>query len=655
MTVVPGQFDDFDDYEESQETHFGAGGQPKSSLELPRDILDSLQVPATDNRFPVANAAEIVEAVKNSLNPIPGQYEDALPSVNGVTDYDDDDDEDDDSDHFDDQHEDYYFYDDQDGPAAGGSLTSTPSNVSNNKHMNLSHSVKNSVTKMEHLESTKRTLTTDRNDRATTEQCLDPRTRLILFKLISRGFLEQIDGCLSTGKEANVYYAKAGKAGVSAALETTSKVNTTEAINEFAIKIYKTSILVFKDRDKYVAGEHRWRKGYCKSNPRKMVKVWAEKEMRNYRRLYASGIPCPAPILLKSHVLIMEFLGTNGWPSPRLKDANLKEKRLREAYVQTVLIMRHMFQRCKLVHGDLSEYNLLWHNNEIYVIDVSQSVESDHPSALDFLRKDASNVNDYFSSTKGGLNVMTTRQLFEFIIAPLVSPDLNDKQTIHALEMARLDEIMAEVDQSEQQFFSSSQQERRAHSQQEAVNEAVFMSSFLPRSLNQVADYDVQKLERGDVEETYANAVASLTGNQNVVDAMTAKKASVVEDAKPSSKEVRFDPSIQAGDSSATPTVDEGRSVPTCSEEDDGEEAESDEGSSSEEESADDEEESNRYLKVPRTTEELDAEKEAKKLDRKANKKEVKEARTEKRLTKIKKKDKKRAIKKAKAGNRKNK
>lgn len=42
---------------------------------------------------------------------------------------------------------------------------------------------------------------------------------------------------------------------------------------EYAIKVYKTSILVFKDRDKYVSGEYRYRHGYCRSNPRKMVKV----------------------------------------------------------------------------------------------------------------------------------------------------------------------------------------------------------------------------------------------------------------------------------------------------------------------------------------------------------------------------------------------
>lgn len=81
-----------------------------------------------------------------------------------------------------------------------------------------------------------------------------------------------------------------------------------------AIKVYKTSILVFKDRDRYVTGEFRFRHGYSKSNPRKMVKVWAEKEMRNLKRLQTAKIPCPEAILLRSHVLLMSFIGDkNGW------------------------------------------------------------------------------------------------------------------------------------------------------------------------------------------------------------------------------------------------------------------------------------------------------------------------------------------------------
>ena len=45
----------------------------------------------------------------------------------------------------------------------------------------------------------------DKSDRATNEQVLDPRTRLILFKMLGRGFLIRVDGCVSTGKEVRIW------------------------------------------------------------------------------------------------------------------------------------------------------------------------------------------------------------------------------------------------------------------------------------------------------------------------------------------------------------------------------------------------------------------------------------------------------------------
>lgn len=349
-----------------------------------------------------------------------------------------------------------------------------------------------------------------------------------------------------------------------------------------------------------------------------MVKVWAEKELRNYRRIHQAGIPCPEPIFLKSHILLMEFLGVDGWPSPRLKDAGLSDKHMREAYVQTILILRHMYQRCKLVHGDFSEYNLLWHNSQVYVIDVSQSVETDHPAALDFLRKDASNVNDYFSKV-GKLNVMTTRQLFEFITTVLV-----DGEGQEQAEMEFLEKMMKEVESSYKDRSNQSEQEQRKYDQQIAVDEAVFMSSFLPRSLNQVADYDIKQLESGKVEESYAHAVAALTGNKDVVDAYKAYKQG------------------------------EGLVSPSPEEEKDDDDSDNDESDEEEGSESSEEEEEGRFKKIPRTQEELAAEKAELKAQRKANKKAVREAKAEQRKKKIKKKDKKRAINKAKAGNRKN-
>jgi len=548
---------------------------------------------------------------------------------------------------YDDDDDNYYYYDEHDNPVGGGGGSTKMTSVnmsSGNTKMNFSHSVSNTVSKMQSIEVKKRTLHTSRDDRATSEQCLDPRTRLMLFKMLSNGILDKIDGCLSTGKEANVYYAKAGKKAAAFKLtkgrknpadksEPIPNINTDIGdVDEFAIKIYKTSILVFKDRDKYVSGEHRWRKGYCKSNPRKMVKVWAEKELRNYRRIYCAGIPCPTPIFLKAHILLMEFLGKNGWPSPRLKDTALSERHMREAYVQTILIMRHLYQRCKLVHGDLSEYNLLWHKSQVYVIDVSQSVETDHPSALDFLRKDASNVNDYFSKT-GNLNVMTTRQLFDFTTTVIPTGDDNDNDSVSnhvkesEAEMKYLEVIMKEVETSFKELSTASEKERRKNDQQNSVDEAVFMSSFLPRSLNQVADYDIKQIEKGEVEETYAHAVAALTGNQDVVENYKNYKAG--EGLLSAVNRLQVDDQNNGFNNSSS-TEEEGKN-------------------NDDEESVDEP----RFVKVPRTQEKLDAEKAQLRASRKANKKAVREEKSEKRLTKIKKKDKRRAIKKAKAGNRK--
>ncbi len=607
MTVV-GQFDDAD-----EDTNFIAMMQSRLGV----DSLQEDEVVATNK------AVEHSKKVQMKLVEQPES-----PRAEHELIHDDYDEYDDDEDYADDEYFDEEFEFDGSGGSGGGvnmkavTLSSSKLNLdSMASSKSMSHSVSNAVNKMRHMESSKRISHTGRDDRATSEQCLDPRTRLILFRLLSTGVFEKIDGCLSTGKEANVYYAKAGKANINDGFLKEAEIEAgadCAPVPDYAVKIYKTSILVFKDRDKYVAGEHRWRKGYCKSNPRKMVKVWAEKEMRNYRRLYAANIPCPKPILLKSHVLIMEFLGEDGWPSRRLKDAQLSERRLRQAYVQTILILRHMYQRCRLVHGDFSEYNLLWHNNRVYVIDVSQSVESDHPSALDFLRKDVSNVNDFFRKN-GNLSVMTTRQLFEFVTSTVI-------ENTDESESQALDEIMEKVGRQAERLENATNDAKKEWEQKNDVDEAVFMSQFLPRSLNQVAELDIQMMEDGEVEETYANAVAALTGNKDVVDAVVKKQKKNAlnldeEDDDPSNDDNSLD-------------------------DEDYEEEE--------DEDIDDDnyDENGRYIKKAMTPAELKAAKDAKRAALKANKKAVKEANSLKRKNKIKKKDKKRAINKTK-GNKK--
>ena len=325
----------------------------------------------------------------------------------------------------------------------------------------------------------------DKSDRATIEQVMDPRTRMILFKLLNRRFIDSIDGCVSTGKEANVYHC------------------TSEQGQSLACKIFKTSILVFKDRDKYVTGEFRFRHGYGRKNPRKMVRTWAEKEMRNLTRLHNAGISCPTPILLRSHVLLMSFVGENSWPAPRLSDVEISESKARQLYFDLALDIRKIYHVCKLVHGDLSEYNLLYDNGRAVIIDVSQSVEHDHPNALGFLRKDITNVSNFFRK-KGVSNVLTVQELFDFVVRPNFDDDdstagkgvFNSEKA--ELELERLSKIAGERGD--------------VKTAEEEIDEAVFKQIFIPRRLGEVdkAQRDIDNIKSGKVTDVPYKAVTGL-------------------------------------------------------------------------------------------------------------------------------------------------
>ncbi|CAJ2506110.1 Uu.00g002400.m01.CDS01 [Anthostomella pinea] len=305
----------------------------------------------------------------------------------------------------------------------------------------------------------------DKADRATSEQVLDQRTRMILYQMINRGAVSEVHGAISTGKEANVYGAVAYPDIHGPPVQR-------------AVKVYKTAILSFKDRERYITGEHRFKSGADKGNNRKMVKLWAEKEFRNLRRIHSAGIACPEPIQLKLHVLVMDFLGDRkGWAYPRLRDATIPaddaEQIWMHLYIQLLGIMRRMYQVCKLVHADLSEYNILYNDKQLYIIDVSQSVEHDHPRSLEFLRMDIKNTGDFFR--RQGVDTLSDRTVFDFItISEGVVEEPGLAQAIERLYASR----------------SAAADDDTATAEQEVDNE-VFRNQYIPQTLDQV--YDIEK------------------------------------------------------------------------------------------------------------------------------------------------------------------
>lgn len=155
-------------------------------------------------------------------------------------------------------------------------------------------------------------------------------------------------------------------------------------------------------------------------------------------------------MLLRKHVLVMSFIGTDHNPAPTLKEAKLTAQQLQSAYDQCIKVsivttaisiigscvqgMKRMYQKCKLVHADLSEFNMMWHNDQLYFIDVSQAVEPTHPASMEFLLRDCRHVCDFFNNS-GHPNVMTPHQLFTYITDIDVTSECDEEFLRHVCIM----------------------------------------------------------------------------------------------------------------------------------------------------------------------------------------------------------------------------
>lgn len=135
-------------------------------------------------------------------------------------------------------------------------------------------------------------------------------------------------------------------------------------------------------------------------------------EYQNLVILYENKIRVPKPIKRYEFFFSMEYLGNKRGCSPLLKDVNLKhEERDVIDYMDEILdqVDKMFNSNAMMVHGDLSEHNIMFHEGEIYLIDFLQS-QRYHPrfetserikkrDALPILKYDIYNVLDYFKKT----------------------------------------------------------------------------------------------------------------------------------------------------------------------------------------------------------------------------------------------------------------
>jgi len=212
-------------------------------------------------------------------------------------------------------------------------------------------------------------------DRKVGSEVFDRLTLETLYKLAKMGYVNQLQGAISTGKEANVFK------GVD------------DQGNFVAVKIYRVSTSDFKKMQQYIQGDPRF--NVKTSNKRQIINTWVTKEMRNLKRALEVGVKVPKPLVAKNNVLVMEFIGDDiGNPAQLMRQTKISNP----DYVADKILnyVKILYNNAKLVHGDLSGYNILIDDGEPVIIDISQGVTVDNPISRELLNRDINNlVNDF--------------------------------------------------------------------------------------------------------------------------------------------------------------------------------------------------------------------------------------------------------------------
>jgi RIO kinase 1 len=228
-------------------------------------------------------------------------------------------------------------------------------------------------------------------DRKTADEVFDKSTLFSIEKLISDRIIDYIDFPISTGKEGNVFLA------------------ITPNEQPVALKIYRISTATFKHMSEYILGDPRFQSIH--KSKRDIVYAWTAKEFKNLELLQKQQIPAPIPIKKLNNVLVMQFIGEQRQPAPLLKDVELKNPK--KVFNQIILYMNTMFVKSKLIHSDLSAFNILYHDNVPILIDLGQAVLKDHPQAVSFLYRDIHTIRKYFNRYK--IDIPSEEMLFQRI------------------------------------------------------------------------------------------------------------------------------------------------------------------------------------------------------------------------------------------------
>ncbi|MCH1771652.1 MULTISPECIES: serine protein kinase RIO [Metallosphaera] len=221
----------------------------------------------------------------------------------------------------------------------------------------------------------------------TIDSTLDSSTSLAVIQVMRKLNIESILGAIASGKEAKVYPAR------------------TRDGKYIALKIYYTSTASHKRAiRRYVSLDGRAEVRF--SSTKEMIYGWARKEFGNLQKMFEAGVRVPKPFLVIKNVLAMEFVGDGISKAPLLVDL---EEVTQELYDEIIRQIEVMVTKAQLIHGDLSEFNVMVKDELPYIIDVGQAIPAWAENSLYLLERDINNINRFFEQR--GIDVVPVKEL----------------------------------------------------------------------------------------------------------------------------------------------------------------------------------------------------------------------------------------------------
>ncbi|GEM46180.1 RIO1 family regulatory kinase/ATPase domain-containing protein [Deinococcus cellulosilyticus] len=189
-----------------------------------------------------------------------------------------------------------------------------------------------------------------------------------------------------SGKEATIYVLQGQERLLAAKLYTDARIRSFQRD-----ELYQEGRFITNNKAKKAMATAR-RFGITPEQA-----LWVSSEFQFLSDLFEAGLPVPEPVEVAGKVLLMEFIGDEDAPAPRLSDERLDWK-VGEGYFEQSLDMYARLLKLGYIHGDYSAYNMLLHNDRLVLIDFPQTIKwREHPEPIKVLEQDMRGLTMSFS------------------------------------------------------------------------------------------------------------------------------------------------------------------------------------------------------------------------------------------------------------------